>query len=94
MNNTTEFMILDIIRKNASIMPLFRSGYSYSKIMEWTRRLEREGKVVYNESGYRELTEEGRCRWKTLKKKRERFVILPLQDYKVPQLEIDEAYLP
>lgn len=48
MKESTEFLILDTIKKHSSIMPLFTVGYSYSKVVEWVRQLEKEGKICYN----------------------------------------------
>lgn len=94
INESIEFLILDIIKNYASIMPLFKAGYSYSKVMEWSRILEKEGKITYYESGEKELTKVGEERWKALKIKRKGFTILPLSDYKIPKLGIDEIFLP
>ena len=48
MKESTEFLILDTIKKHSSIMPLFTAGYSYSKVVEWVRQLEKEGKICYD----------------------------------------------
>ena len=49
MRESTNFLILDTIKRNSSIMPLFTAGYSYSKVMEWVRQLEKNGEICYNE---------------------------------------------
>ena len=75
-------------------MPLFTAGYSYSKVIEWVRQLEKDGKICYNEMDQKVLSEEGLARWKIIKKKKNRFTILPLNSYKVKKMDIDEIYLP
>ncbi len=94
MKESTEFLILDTIKKHSSIMPLFTAGYSYSKVIEWVRQLEKDGKICYNEMDQKVLSEEGLARWKIIKKKKNRFTILPLNSYKVKKMDIDEIYLP
>ena len=68
-----ELLLLDTIKKNKSIMPLFKAGYSYAKIMEWSKQIEKEGEIVYNEDGTRSLTEMGEKRWKLLKREKKVF---------------------
>lgn len=70
MKESTEFLILDTIKKHSSIMPLFTAGYSYSKVIEWVRQLEKDGKICYNEMDQKVLSEEGLARWKIIKKKK------------------------
>lgn len=94
MKESTEFLILDTIKKHSSIMPLFTAGYSYSKIVGWVRQLEKEGKICYDEIEQRMLSNDGLARWKKIKKKKNGFTILPLNSYKVEKLDIDELYLP
>ena len=94
MKESTEFLILDTIKKHSSIMPLFTAGYSYSKVIEWVRQLEKDGKICYNEMDQKVLSEEGLARWKIIKKKKNRFTILPLNSYKIKKMDIDEIYLP
>ena len=89
-----ELLLLDTIKKNKSIMPLFKAGYSYAKIMEWSKQIEKEGEIVYNEDGTRSLTEMGEKRWKLLKTRKKSISILPLKEYKVPKLNIDDIFLP
>ena len=43
MKESVEFLILDTIKKHASIMPLFTAGYSYSKVLKWVQELEKAG---------------------------------------------------
>lgn len=83
MRESTEFLILDTIKRNSSIMPLFTAGYSYSKVMEWVRQLEKNGEICYNEMEERTLSDAGIDRWKIIKKKKNNFTILPLNSYKV-----------
>ena len=66
MKESTEFLILDTIKKHSSIMPLFTAGYSYSKVIEWVRQLEKDGKICYNEMDQKVLSEEGLARWKII----------------------------
>ena len=94
MRESTEFLILDTIKRNSSIMPLFTAGYSYSKVMEWVRQLEKNGEIYYNEMEERTLSDAGIDRWKIIKKKKNNFTILPLNSYKVKKKDIDEIYLP
>ena len=75
-------------------MPLFREGYSYSKVMGWVRQLEKNGEICYNEMEERTLSDAGIDRWKIIKKKKNNFTILPLNSYKVKKKDIDEIYLP
>ena len=75
-------------------MPLFTAGYSYSKVMEWVRQLEKNGEICYNEMEERTLSDAGIDRWKIIKKKKNTFTILPLNSYKVKKKDIDEIYLP
>ena len=94
MRESTEFLILDTIKRNSSIMPLFTAGYSYSQVMEWVRQLEKNGEICYNEMEERTLSDAGIDRWKIIKKKKNNFTILPLNSYKVKKKDIDEIYLP
>jgi hypothetical protein len=94
VRESTEFLILDTIKRNSSIMPLFTAGYSYSKVMEWVRQLEKNGEICYNEMEERTLSDAGIDRWKIIKKKKNNFTILPLNSYKVKKKDIDEIYLP
>ena len=94
MRESTEFLILDTIKRNSSIMPLFTAGYSYSKVMEWVRQLEKNGEICCNEMEERTLSDAGIDRWKIIKKKKNNFTILPLNSYKVKKKDIDEIYLP
>ena len=94
MRESIEFLILDTIKKHSSIMPLFTAGYSYSKVIEWVRQLEKDGKICYDEMEKRTLSALGLERWEIIKKKKNHFTILPLNSYKVKKLDIDEIYLP
>lgn len=49
MREQIELLMLDTIKKHGSIMPLFTAGYSYSKVMEWGKQLERAGEFSYKE---------------------------------------------
>lgn len=94
MKEDVELLILDTVKKHRSIMPLFKAGYSYSKVMEWGKQLERMGELSYNEDGMRSITEFGEQRLKSLKERKSNFSILPLKGYKIPNLNIDDIYLP
>lgn len=94
MKESTEFLILDTIKKHASIMPLFSAGYSYAKTIEWVRQLEEEKKICFDDMEHRILTDIGLDRWKMIKKKKSGFTILPLNNYKIPPKRVDEIYLP
>lgn len=94
VKESTEFLILDTIKKNSTIMPLFTAGYPYSKVINWVYQLEKEGKICYDEMEQRVLSENGLARWKIIKKRNNKFSILPLNDYKIKKMDIDEIYLP
>ncbi|MCI9128117.1 MAG: hypothetical protein HFG28_13305 [Eubacterium sp.] len=94
MKESTEFLILDTIKKHSSIMPLFTAGYSYSKVVEWVRQLEKEGKICYDKMEQRMLSDVGLSRWRIIKKKKNGFTIMPLNSYRVNKIGIDEIYLP
>ena len=94
MKESVEFLILDTIKKHASIVPLFTAGYSYSKVLKWVQELEKAGEIQYDEMEQRVLSKKGRDRWKLIKKKKSGVIILPLVNYKVEKLNIDEIYLP
>lgn len=94
MKEAIEFLILDTIKKHSSIMPLFTAGYSYSKVIEWVRQLEKDGKICYDEMEQRMLSDVGLARWRIIKKKKNVFTILPLNGYKTKKMDIDEIYLP
>ena len=94
MKESTEFLILDTIKKHSSIMPLFTAGYSYSKVVEWVRQLEKEGKICYDKMEQRMLSDVGLSRWRIIKKKKNGFTIMPLNSYRVNKIGIDETYLP
>lgn len=94
MKEEIELLILDTVKKHGSIMPLFKAGYSYAKVMEWGKRLEKMGEMSYSEEGVRRLTEAGVQRWKMLKGEKKNFSILPLEGYKAVKLNIDDIYLP
>lgn len=70
MRESIEFLILDTIKKHSSIMPLFTAGYSYSKVIEWVRQLEKDGKICYDEMEQRTLSESGLARWGIIKRKK------------------------
>ncbi len=94
MKESIEFLILDTIKKHSSIMPLFTAGYSYSKVIEWVNILEEYGEICYDETERRILSDIGMNRWNIMKNKKNVFTILPLNSYKVEQINIDEIYLP
>lgn len=94
MKVSIEFLVLDTIKMHSTIMPLFTSGYSYSEVIEWVKQLENEGKICYNEMGQRTLSDIGLSRWEIIKTKKNTFAILPLNNYKVRKIDIDEIYLP
>lgn len=94
MKDTVEFLILDTIKKRASIMPLFSVGYSYSKVMEWVMELENKGLIEYNIDNQRKLSVIGEQKWQFYKKEKKNFVILPMEEYRRNRINIDEIYLP
>ena len=94
MKESTEFLILDTIKKHSSLVPLFSAGYSYAKIIEWVRQLEEEKKICFDNMEKRTLTDIGLGRWKVIPEKKSGFTILPLNDYKISPIRVDEIYLP
>ena len=94
MKESVEYMILSTIQKHASVMPLFKSGYSYAKVMQWSRELEKENKITYNDAGEKVLTTVGVMRLRKIKANRQDFLLLPLIEYRVPKMNIDDIYLP
>lgn len=94
MKERIELLMLDAVKHHGSFMPLFTAGYSYSKVMEWGKQLEKAGELFYSEEGTRSITELGEQRWKLLKKGKRDFSILPLEGYIIPKLNIDDIYLP
>ncbi len=94
MNKKIEFLLLDSIKRHGTFMPLFKSGYSYSKIMFWGKELENNNLIAFNEDGIRFLTDLGFERWSLLKKETHCFNILPLINYKTERINIDDIYLP
>ncbi len=97
MKTSIEYLILNTIKKNASIMTLFRTGYSYTSVMEWCDLLENEGKITFDDNGIRILTLIGNTRLAELKKMphtKNFNVILPYHQYKIFQMSIEEVYLP
>ena len=94
MKEQIDFLMLDSIKKHGSLMPLFKVGYSYAKVMKWGKQLEIDGEILYHEDGIRSLTELGKQRWKFLKKGIRDFSILPIEEYRIAKLNIDDIYLP
>ena len=94
MNTRIELLILASIEKYGSLMPLFGSGFSYAELMKETRKLEKEGKISFDEEQERELTENGRKRLNELKHGKREFMLLPLEQHKRIRMDIDEVYLP
>ena len=49
MKERIELLMLDAVKHHGSFMPLFTAGYSYSKVMEWGKQLEKAGELIYSE---------------------------------------------
>ncbi len=94
MKEEIELLILDTVKKHGSIMPLFKAGYAYSKVMEWGKQLEQGGELFYSEDGIRSLTKKGEERRTFLKKRKHSMLILPLEQYRVQKIDVDDIYLP
>lgn len=94
MNTKIELLILTSIERYGSIMPLFESGFSYAELMKETRKLEKEGKISFDEEQKRKLTENGLKRLKGLKHGKREFMLLPLEQHRRIRMDIDEVYLP
>lgn len=94
MTESIEYLLLNSIKKHGSVMPLFKAGYAYSKIMEWVRELERQDEIIFCDDGIRRLTDLGKERLKNIKKPDASYDILPLENYKIQKWNIDDIYLP
>ena len=94
MEQYSKYLLLDIIRKTGSLMPLFNSGYSYALIYGWCKELEEEKLVVREEDGKRSLTVDGRKCLHTLKMHKQRINIIPLNNVHTEKTEIEEVYIP
>lgn len=94
MNRKIELFLLDTVKKHGTFMPLFKSGYSYSKIMFWGKELEDKNLIAFDENGIRLLTDLGFKRLSLLKKETRCFNILPLINFKTERIDIDDIYLP
>lgn len=97
MNKLIEKMLLETIQKNASVVSMFKTGYSYAEIMQCCEKLEEEGKIEWDEDGAKCLTKIGKVRLKELKKeypKEGDYTIRPLSQYKMVALDIEDIYLP
>lgn len=94
MNQQSKYLILDIIKKTGSLMPLFNSGYSYALIYNWCKELEEEGLIVRGEDGTRLLTKEGKKCWNQLKKNKKIVNIVPLNNVHTEKMSIEDIYIP
>jgi len=59
MKKMIEKMILETINNTGSIMPLFKTGYAYSQVLNWCNELEKEGLICRNEDDIRILSVSG-----------------------------------
>lgn len=94
MEQYSKYIILDIIRKTGSVMPLFNSGYSYSLIYNWCKELEDEKLVVREDDGKRSLTVNGKKCLDKLKAYKQRINIIPLYNVHVDKMGTEEVYIP
>ncbi len=94
MNDTIKRLVLEAIKKQGSVMPLFSLGYAYSKVVIWIHQLEVDGYVAPDDFGVRKLTEKGKKELEELVSASKNFEILPLQNVKRPQVSVDEVFLP
>ena len=94
MEDETKRIILESIKKKNTIMPLFSVGYAYSYVVKWVEELEMAGLIEIDDNGVRQLTSSGEKVYKELIDKKVAINILPLQNVKIQQQDIDEVYLP
>lgn len=90
-------LILEMIKKYGSVMPLIKSGFSYLDVFLHVWKLERDGKVRKEEGDYRILTEEGEKTLHELEEKRHNthaMRILPLHKFKMQKIKVDDIFLP
>ena len=96
MKKMIEKMILETINNTVSIMPLFKTGYEYSQVLNWCNELEKEGLICRNEddirilsvSGCQKLNEYNKISEKTM------YYIKPLKQYETEKLGVEDVFLP
>ena len=96
MTNNIEKMVLESINNNASIMPLFKTGYAYSQVLQWCLELENRGLIKWGNDDVRILTDKGyEClREHNKSPNNKSFLIRPLCQYKSEKKRIEDIYLP
>ena len=97
MPKLNDLLILQMIKKYGSVMPLIKAGFSYLDVFERIWTFEREGIVRKEEGDYRALTEEGEKILHELSEKKttdKTIKILPLSKYKMHKISIDDIFLP
>lgn len=97
MKSIVEVMILETIGKSASVMSLYKAGYSYSQVMQWCKELQSEGKIAWDEEGGRYLTPRGKIRLSELKKGTRGYyyeLIQPLRQHRFERMNIEDIFLP
>ena len=92
MGENIQEIILSSLLYNNSIMPLFKSGYSYSTIFSELYSLEKNNYVIRSNSGERHLTQKGKDFLNNYQKKK--YIILPLIEYKITPKNKFDIYLP
>ena len=96
MNIDMERLLLETVLRQGSLMPMLRSGYTYSVVMEAYYELA-DAKLVYrDENGIDQLTEFGRDKLKELRKenKTKYKVIQPLIQERITKMNPEDIYLP
>ena len=95
MNEAEEYLILDTLQKRGALISLFKTGYSYSQILQWCTVMEDQGEIFLGESGMWELTAQGKARLSDLKKTSKKpMMIRPYMQYKrEKKLDLDDLYL-
>lgn len=96
MTKNVEKMVLESINNSASVMPLFKTGYAYSQVLQWCKELENMGLIKWGNEDVRVLTEEG---YKRLREYNEcpqntSYLIKPLNQYKREKKRVEDIYLP
>jgi len=96
MTNNIEKMVLEAINNSASVMPLFKTGYAYSQVLQWCKDLEDMGLIKWGSDEVRVLTNKGYERLKEYNEypNNTSYLIKPLSQYKSEKKRVEDIYLP
>lgn len=96
MKQIVEKMILQTVNNTGSIMPLFKTGYAYSQVMNWCNELEKEGLISRDDDGIRILTKLGLDKLVVYGNVSEKDMcyIQPLNQYKTNKMGVEDVFLP